>query len=1752
TFQYTTSSGATEPVIIVSYNDPQGNHRFILPSGSYPSGALITDLNNDISGLNGKMLPNPGVSISSTSASQANFVINSPHPAALTGGKLFVEYIDDKGTVLHEEPFTQDFQSGPNVIGVPVDLNTYPPATTMLLAFFTDSQGNIIDSSARPLASFGADPLPEASLTAQAWEIGAQSLVSVPDPWDIGTIQPGTTLYSTLNLANTGLGDLLYSLTGLGSGVTLSEGSPAGSIGATQTRTFKLAIDTAGLSTGAFAKTLTLRTSDPKHGSIAIHLTGTVQTSGQASAYKVSDFQPWNQFVYVPGPRNQNDMVTFTHSVADASRMYPLYLYSENGSTLNGVGEYGVDFSGVTAPFGVFGTGSDGDLTVTSGQTVYSDNTRSALISTANSGQANLTLVNASGFAVGKEVLVNQIQGSGAGAYEFGVIQGISGNTITLTKTTLNSYLATGNSKTQVIQVPQFNDITIQTGGVLTAHVWDGNTGGILVVRARRTFIVQSGGEVRVSGIGFAGGATSASAHAEQGDSSTGNGINSTGANGSGGGGGALGDGAAAGGGGGGGYGTAGAAGQPGARSPGSGGSSSGDPALSLLMFGGAGGGGGARTGTSSEGGGGGFSGGTIFIGARSISLEPASTITSNGTNGGNRIGTNSAGGGGGGAGGSILIKTSNANLGINLINTLGGNGGIGGTNENGGAGSIGRIRVEYSTLTGTTNPAASTQLGNYYNLTGTAPTSLYLPAVISSGSNIRYALQYGQRSLNTLGGDQTFTVTIPNRQYSSFTLSSLAERVAGSGTTFNQCVDIANNSNCDWTITGQDFSGPVQLDSGNLATAVNAYITAQNSTAASITLPIRVNLSTLADIFLFNINSAVGSDIDLQPNTPVLAPQNGNLPANTPEGVLVDLSATIKNNGTHKAENFTVGFYQGDPGNGGTLIGSTFIQSLAAGTTSPSQTVVWNTSGLTPGAYNIFVKTDVSGAIAESNETNNTASASAVVKKKPDLLALTLSLPDLRAGESGTASLSIKNDGEADANAVLVKLYNGTPETGTLLGSTSLDVLQGQTVTAQISFSIAMAGQYSLSARVDPSDSVLEANESNNTATASARIGLNLLTIDNGTSADTQFSAAQGYGWMTAGTTASCGSAAQQTFRQAGSAEALQYQLDNLLPGRRYHLDLTFATCSGERWQDIYVDGKKVSDTSSASLDSVHVTSSPQTVSILLDPADYSDGSILLSLRRTSGLAGPLVSIIDLQEIRYCYRDSAPAETTWSSQNQCGYDSSLVSDGFDGWGTLPAQTIRFSDTGLLKYKFTGLGSTKKYNARLSFYEGDTAHRSQTVSFDGSLAQTVSLGSISQTVFIPIPSAALSDGNVDMTIQRAGGDVMVSEVTLEEDTRTENGRYAFVPNAATPTATATSAGAAVPNVVISAFSASWSGTKVSLGWSSTTEINNGYFKLFRSQDSGGTWAELPASITSQYPCGVFSGPTAANYTYSDTSVVLGTNYYYRLQYSGATCGAGAAFASQTVQTNPRISTVTASPTRTVTRTPTRTPAKTATRTPTRTPTKIVTRTPTRTPTKTVTRTPTMTKTPVTGIFSSLGAQDGWILEKSETASTGGTLNATTATFQLGDDALDRQYRGILSFDTSTLPDGAVIKSAILQIRPSSVPVGTNPFTIMGSLLVDIRKGWFGASNLLALPDFNAGASAVKIATFGTTPVSGWYSVSLNSSGLSNLNKTGLTQFRLYFTKDDNDNMKADYMKFYSGNITTVAYRPKLIIRYIVP
>lgn len=184
-------------------------------------------------------------------------------------------------------------------------------------------------------------------------------------------------------------------------------------------------------------------------------------------------------------------------------------------------------------------------------------------------------------------------------------------------------------------------------------------------------------------------------------------------------------------------------------------------------------------------------------------------------------------------------------------------------------------------------------------------------------------------------------------------------------------------------------------------------------------------------------------------------------------------------------------------------------------------------------------------------------------------------------------------------------------------------------------------------------------------------------------------------------------------------------------------------------------------------------------------------------------------------------------------------------------------------------------------------------------------------------------------------------------------------------------------------------------------------------------------------------------------------------------------------------------------------------------------------------------------------LTSLGAYDGLILESSEYSGLGKYLNSTSTLLYIGDDLYNRQYRPLLTFNTSALPDNAIITKVILKIRFAGTS-GTNPFITHGALLADIRKPFFGNNIALELVDFAAAPNKLNAAAFNKVPVNNIYSSIFSNSVLRYINLTGTTQIRLHFNLDDNNDKGTDIIKFYSGNFATVSYRPQLVVQYYVP
>jgi hypothetical protein len=393
-----------------------------------------------------------------------------------------------------------------------------------------------------------------------------------------------------------------------------------------------------------------------------------------------------------------------------------------------------------------FGTGIDGPLTVNSTGTIVNNVetyvTDASVASGANSFNVNST----AGFAVGKEILIIQMQTSTspAGIYEFRVITAISANKITVNFPMTYTYVsgavnttAPTAAVTQVIQVPNYTTVTINAGGSITANAWNGSTGGIVVFRAQGTVTVT--GSITVSGIGFRGGNAGSTVScgampiqtSQGGESWPGVSAISTSVNGGGGGGGNSGQCGVTppGSGAGGAYGGLSSSGwSSGNTQSGSSAQANGGQCLAQILLGSGGGGGGSHD--TQPGTNGGAGGGIIMIYGNRMNVT--GSINSNGNNSSNAISPGS--GGGGGSGGSILLTSNNITLGANLVTAAGGSGGTGAVA--GGSGSMGRIRVESPLVSGTSNPPFSSGANITSYASGVLDTGMYVTdASLSAGA---------------------------------------------------------------------------------------------------------------------------------------------------------------------------------------------------------------------------------------------------------------------------------------------------------------------------------------------------------------------------------------------------------------------------------------------------------------------------------------------------------------------------------------------------------------------------------------------------------------------------------------------------------------------------------------------------------------------------------------------------------------------------------------------------------------------------------------------------------------------------------------------------------------------------------------------------------------------------------------------------------------------------------------------------------
>jgi len=149
-------------------------------------------------------------------------------------------------------------------------------------------------------------------------------------------------------------------------------------------------------------------------------------------------------------------------------------------------------------------------------------------------------------------------------------------------------------------------------------------------------------------------------------------------------------------------------------------------------------------------------------------------------------------------------------------------------------------------------------------------------------------------------------------------------------------------------------------------------------------------------------------------------------------------------------------------------------------------------------------------------------------------------------------------------------------------------------------------------------------------------------------------------------------------------------------------------------------------------------------------------------------------------------------------------------------------------------------------------------------------------------------------------------------------------------------------------------------------------------------------------------------------------------------------------------------------------------------------------------------------TPTTATFTAL-SESKYVKAN---ASGGAIEVGAQAGYALGTGIDGKNNRSVLSFDTSALPDNAVIERAWLTVIRSS-GLGS-PWSGGNTLVIDVKSGCFGASCATATDDYAATASAGAVATVPQFASGRATSADFGAAGLAAIHPAGKTQLRLYF------------------------------------
>ncbi|MGD9367599.1 MAG: alpha/beta fold hydrolase [Desulfobacteraceae bacterium] len=175
--------------------------------------------------------------------------------------------------------------------------------------------------------------------------------------------------------------------------------------------------------------------------------------------------------------------------------------------------------------------------------------------------------------------------------------------------------------------------------------------------------------------------------------------------------------------------------------------------------------------------------------------------------------------------------------------------------------------------------------------------------------------------------------------------------------------------------------------------------------------------------------------------------------------------------------------------------------------------------------------------------------------------------------------------------------------------------------------------------------------------------------------------------------------------------------------------------------------------------------------------------------------------------------------------------------------------------------------------------------------------------------------------------------------------------------------------------------------------------------------------------------------------------------------------------------------------------------------------------------------------PTQAVFENMAGADGFIM-----ATVDGEYRTVADDINLAVGAGwdGRISRAIVSFDTSSLPQGATITRAYIQVKQR---YGFGRPWDGSELKIDVKTGKFGSESRCQTGDWDEPATATGVATIDPFRIGSMDSSDFTREGREAISKTGRTQMRLYF--DPHSEMgRFNYVFFAKGA------EVKLFVEYI--